>query len=569
LVLEFKSDWVLWMDADDEVTPEAAAAIKRSLYLPYDIYGFPIQTGPSTRHIHHRLWRSKLHVRYHGAVHEYPSWPVSARVREWGAPIIHHNEPGSGESGIKRNMRILEREIGENPSHRVIFYLANTYRDAYGLEKDKTFLFKALDLYRKYIAAPGSFHDELMFCYIYAARCLRWLGQIEALRQVVREGAAKDATFAELYMEAAFAEYNVGRYWEAISWALQATQCPYKLRLFAERNMYEDQPFRLLAWSFKLLKDPISSLSWGEKVWDYVREDSSWKDFLATILATMKPKSNVVNIHRPGAIGDILALGPTTAGLKALGYKVNLYTAYPEAAKLLSGLTVPDHTWDQRPEGNDLELCGYPIEEGYPHVPMKKPLTTYFCEEAGRKLGLYLDPIYGNGLKSSYERLIDAPYLTFHIKTGWSIYKEWWICNWLALITKLKEAYPSLALVQIGGVDDPKLPIRQETGKTLAHAVGLIKHADLHLGVDSFSNHAAGLLGVPAVILFGSTSPIGSGYPTADNIWANLPCSPCYKENPELSRQSLGPCPHKHECMSSITVDMVFSVVQKRLSEGK
>ena len=87
------------------------------------------------------------------------------------------------------------------------------------------------------------------------------------------------------------------------------------------------------------------------------------------------------------------------------------------------------------------------------------------------------------------------------------------------------------------------------------------------MGCDSFSNHVAGAYGTPAVILFGSTSPTGSGYKTATNIYKGIECQPCYKENPEVSKNPRGSCDHR-TCMKSISVDEVIDAAKKKIYES-
>jgi ADP-heptose:LPS heptosyltransferase len=134
--------------------------------------------------------------------------------------------------------------------------------------------------------------------------------------------------------------------------------------------------------------------------------------------------------------------------------------------------------------------------------------------------------------------------------------------------------------VLIGGADDPALEgiDRDLRGRTsLSQSLWLLKHSALHLGCDSFSNHAAGAFGHPAVIVFGSTSPTGSGYQSAVNLWAGLNCSPCYREDPRFSHQSRGPCINppgqdykrpRHACMAAIGVEIVWEAIDALLAVG-
>jgi glycosyltransferase involved in cell wall biosynthesis len=65
------ADFVLWMDADDELlTP---ANLRRALYWgEYDVFGVQIESG-GQRWTHHRLWRAGRGIRFEGRCHEYPT----------------------------------------------------------------------------------------------------------------------------------------------------------------------------------------------------------------------------------------------------------------------------------------------------------------------------------------------------------------------------------------------------------------------------------------------------------------------------------------------------------------
>lgn len=570
--LEPAADWILWMDADDTVPRETAKVIKRIPYMPLDMHGFMIKTGIDG-HVHHRMWRSGSGVKYVGACHEYPVWPDSMRTRVWeNLNIVHNGADGVGESSILRNLRILEREP---KNHRNLFYLANTYRDAYGIpantqDQRNTYLKRAIETYKEYLSSPSTYWDESVMAQIYKARCERWLGDYESCLRTVREGIARDPSWAEFYMESCYLEQSRGNQWAAISWALQAKDIPFRKRLFSESNKYTDQPLRALCHSFNNLGNSSLALEWGRQVKKFV-VDPSWEDFLKAI--GDKP---AININRPGALGDVIITGWLLKGLKEKhpGCEVVYYTKSPDAANLLADVDeVRDcNQWDNRTPGHDYVLTGYPIQEGYPKVPMRENLVNYFAKEAG--VAPSTPSIKIPPLKSAEH------YITVHVQAGWSTYKNWPIDRWKELLINLKEVLPEWRVIQIGGSTDPKIDlsfVEDRVGKTsIAETAQLIKHADLHLGVDSFTNHLAGVFRTPAVILFGSTSPAGSGYSHARNIWLGLKCSPCYKEDPKISRQSQGVCnnPEKqtydnpqHACLHGLGVEDVFRNMYSYIKE--
>lgn len=91
-----------------------------------------------------------------------------------------------------------------------------------------------------------------------------------------------------------------------------------------------------------------------------------------------------------------------------------------------------------------------------------------------------------------------------------------------------------------------------ETG--LAELSGIISWACLFAGNDSGASHLAAALGVPVLVLFGSTSPAHTmpRSPDADFITLDLECSPCMKRR----------CPLKHrKCLYDITPEMVIEKI--------
>jgi ADP-heptose:LPS heptosyltransferase/glycosyltransferase involved in cell wall biosynthesis len=291
-----------------------------------------------------------------------------------------------------------------------------------------------------------------------------------------------------------------------------------------------------------------------------------------------KVERSVINIFRPGAIGDVLATSAVTAQLAILhpDAEICYYTKVPEIAELLVGVrnVLDADEWEQRKAGMDWCAIGYPIAEGYPERPMRKHLTAYFCQEASLPPG----PPQLSGELKPYD--IEQPrWVTIHPQSGWSVYKEWSPDDWNEIIARIHRTYPGVAVVQIGGSADLQLrgtdhDLRGRT--SISQALWLVKNSLLHLGVDSFTNHAAGAFGHPAVVLFGSTSPTGSGYDSAVNLWAGMDCSPCYREDPRLSRQSRGPCINppgqdyehpRHACMAAITVEAVWAAIAEIMPE--
>jgi len=251
--------------------------------------------------------------------------------------------------------------------------------------------------------------------------------------------------------------------------------------------------------------------------------------------------SKIANVARNGAFGDVIACSAVTSQLKALGYGVVFYTSCTEVAKILDGVDVVVNIsmWQKRPEGRDINLIIYPLKDGYPKTPMKKHMTEYACENAGLP--------YGSSKLKSFDRIRDDEYITFQPKTGWSTYKEY--SHWDSVLDHFKHRYPIVVI---------------DESRDWKSSCSLIQHAAIHLGHDSVGNHIAGAYGTKAVILFGSTSPVGSGYKTATNLWKPCGIGPCYYED-KFSNGIKGVCLDK--CIDTIDPEDVVNAISEKLNE--
>jgi ADP-heptose:LPS heptosyltransferase len=80
-------------------------------------------------------------------------------------------------------------------------------------------------------------------------------------------------------------------------------------------------------------------------------------------------------------------------------------------------------------------------------------------------------------------------------------------------------------------------------------------------------NHAANALQVPAVIMFGSTSPTGSGYKDHVNLASGDSCQPCYREDNTIAVHKKPACPYAHKCMVDyMSVDRVEQAIRNMLT---
>ena len=299
------------------------------------------------------------------------------------------------------------------------------------------------------------------------------------------------------------------------------------------------------------------------------------------------PIKRKIGVFRPGANGDLIMMCNVLPLLKQkfFGYDIDLFTAINRDMLGFIYDQVGINQIFSKDVGYNLEFrknydhffipMGYPLKEGYPDKPMRKHLIQHFADDLGLNVGNSLPCLE---LKRM-EPLINGNYVTVHCEAGWSLYKNWEFHKWEQVIAE----YPEVRFVQIGAPDNYKLKGADHSffGRTMPEAINLISNASFHMGVDSFSNHVTHLKfggrQTPALILFGSSQATASGYSKNINVSLNLPCQPCFKEDPVLSIHPRGICTNpegqtsyyepKHACMANISTEHIANIVGQMIDK--
>ncbi len=123
-------DWILWIDADEELDPTSGPALRKAVCRPH-FGGFDLEIvnlvddredGGRILHYPMRLFRSHPQIRFTGAVHEQIQPAVAALGLPWarlhGARLIHHGyRPAALADGKKlaRTRTMLEAEVERAP----------------------------------------------------------------------------------------------------------------------------------------------------------------------------------------------------------------------------------------------------------------------------------------------------------------------------------------------------------------------------------------------------------------------------------------------------------------------
>ena len=579
-------DYLIWFDADDTLL--TANNLRKAFYMGnWDVFGMQIENG-GMKWVHHRAWKTKKGIHFAGKIHEYGVINnCSTFILE--DTIIHHDAaPGIGEDSNARNLRILLSELEETPNDlRTLFYTANTYKDA-GKFKE------AIPYYKSRIEVGVGYFDEWIFAYLYKARCERAADLLQDAETTLLEACSKAMNWSELWMELAYMAYDTGKSELCISYCLQAAfRVNAPSQLWKEPNKASDQPRRMMSFAYNALGRNEEALYWALEAKKHIgTEDISWDERVKYLESLVGEKQSIatkpkkIALHRPGAIGDIIMTLNLIPQLKEKypNYEIDYFCDAGIGKSLedffisagiskwydFNNLSIFEHEYE-----HVFNMIGYPIppKGNYPEEPMNQHLLHSFAEEAGLDKQSYLPQL---SISEKPSRVIGNEYITIHSTAGWSVFKNWPVENWEAVI----KAFPDIRFVQIGAYADYKLKGADHSymGRELHYSISLIANAKLQVGIDSFSNHLTHIKWAdkqtPAVILWGSTQASAAGYPENTNISLGLSCQPCFRENPAISRQPRGMCPNppeqtyenpKHECMHKITVPQVIEAIKLKL----
>ncbi|HLO66829.1 MAG TPA: methyltransferase domain-containing protein [Holophaga sp.] len=427
--------------------------------------------------------------------------------------------------------------------------------------------------------ADGLEGDAQILAYQQWSRCLAAQGLRARAARVLGRATSAWPQVPDLWMDRAHVAYQEGQWREALACCERASAASAPWR---DPRAHGDKPLRLASFCLEALGDREGALAAALKARVAIGlPDPEWEARLVDL--SPKPPRRLA-LLRPGAIGDVIMTLNLVPALKARhpGMEVHYFCAEAIGRELwplmsAAGVDAWDHAERLQERAGDFEgvfrLVGYPLHEGYPERPMARHLLDYFREE----LGLGEGDLPGLDLEAPPRPPVPGPYLTLHPVAGWSAYKNWPLERWPAVL----EVCQGLPIYQIGAATDPRVPGTDGSfmGRPLMESVALLAHARLHLGVDSFTNHLTHIRWsgrrVPAVILWGSTQASAAGYPHNVNLSLGLPCQPCFREDPALSRMPRDPCVNppgqvyedpRHACMAGLTLQAVATEVARLLA---
>jgi len=219
--------YLLWLDADDILLPEDAAAFAAlkagldssadTVMMKYNI-AFDEQGSPTFSYYRERLLRSCPAARWEGAIHEVVT--PFGKIIHSPVAITHRRK---AKTDPLRNLRLFERLLarGETLSPREQFYYA---RELYYNSR----FAEAAERFQRFLdEGRGWVENNIEACRV-QAQCCAAQGQGEQALQALLRSFAYDAPRAEICCELGYHYFVKQALEKAVQWYKTALLCPRK-----------------------------------------------------------------------------------------------------------------------------------------------------------------------------------------------------------------------------------------------------------------------------------------------------------------------------------------------------
>lgn len=292
--------WLFWMDSDDTIDPENGWKL-RTLVTgdhPQQILGFVLQVhcpggreqGPySTATVvdHVKVFRNHPEIRFCGRIHE----QVLPAIRRLGGDIgwtdifVTHSGSDQSEEGRvrkqRRDLRILETELGEDPDHTfALFNMGMTLLDMGRAEEALNPLCRSLQL-----AGPGESHIRKIYALL--AQAYSQLGRRQTALKTCGQGLEVCPGDSELLFRSGTLLQQLGHLDEAERCFHEVIE-PKRDRYFSslDQGMLGIKAWHNLALLYQQRRQFDRSTAAWRHVLDYDRSNpAAWRGLLDVLTA--------------------------------------------------------------------------------------------------------------------------------------------------------------------------------------------------------------------------------------------------------------------------------------------
>lgn len=224
------SDWILSMDADDEMNGEDILKLKEflkdtnavgiSIPIFSEIEDRASNIKNTTVNYLVRIFRNDPRIRFSRRIHEYVDqsiYNIGGKIERVDIPVFHRGyiDPETLQKKMERNKRLIELALEENSEdHSLWVYLGKTYLLLNDLNKAEECYRRAIDI----VVEGNKRYSSLFFlqtAYIDLALLLFERDKIDEGIEFFNKAMGIDPNFPDTYYYMGMAYYNKGMFKEA------------------------------------------------------------------------------------------------------------------------------------------------------------------------------------------------------------------------------------------------------------------------------------------------------------------------------------------------------------------
>lgn len=267
-----KSDFVMWLDADDVVMAEDKAklqALRASLGRDADAYHMRYDVARDEfgnvtfSYYRERIVRNTGEAKWVAPIHEVLVVPGHWRQKETDISVTHCPPADKGARDPGRNLRLLKKALQSTTDQRLRYYYARELLTA-GLHQE------SIREFESYLAQGGGWHEDRVNAHLQLCTAYRSAGDQEKAVDACLRGIKLDPRWAELPAAIGRIYYDKQEWRKAIFWFEAASRCTIpETRGFVQRDEYTWSPWDRLCVCYWQVGERAKSYEANERALAY------------------------------------------------------------------------------------------------------------------------------------------------------------------------------------------------------------------------------------------------------------------------------------------------------------
>lgn len=269
-------DWVMYLDGDEELTPESRELIKDLISdVTYEGFQFVINNFVGERatedfviNVAIRMWRNRPQNRFYGALHEQiidriqkngPTKSTNVQINHYG----YLNKPTLEKSKSERNLQIVQKMVNDEPDNAFNHF-------SLGLEYARLADWENAHLSFEKAAEILGENKEPYYAHVLAlnrVRSLRNLGRIDDTLALIERLHVRYSAFPDLYLNKALVLSDANKFVEAIKVLKDLTNLNVDYAKYATQSGINTfRPYYMLGRVHEHIGDEKQAVYWYSKV---------------------------------------------------------------------------------------------------------------------------------------------------------------------------------------------------------------------------------------------------------------------------------------------------------------